>query len=384
LFLLTAYAATIQDSDDIDAGEKEHRQMLRAQMALPDDAAIKKGCHRRPNRTIVMQCVGACGEWLLRTTKYFYANGKEWDNGKPGFERLMNYESRPCRVCSNANRNSNVNGAFVKNLVGKRRYKNHGFTETVFYTKWTAQNGLGYISGLPMSKRGPRGEVPYQVNICRINNDLPHTPENCFLDIGEINPQQSKELIPCLKTAYHAIFAAVDLVPDDVDVWRQNFKNTSKENGVKAHSRKENAGYKKQRRNLHLKEIVSGMVNSHVQSDLKKRKTRDARINFETVDKETYLTNANKAVEDFLFASNLQCYFSFAALTIINGPRRFSLDRINNDLSHFGKDGKDTSNLRLVCRVFNTSSGMTREIFQLLKTSMLDKKRIEDLKRKRE
>ena len=126
-----------------------------------------------------------------------------------------------------------------------------------------------------------------------------------------------------------------------------------------------------------LKQILCLMVQNIVKSDIKSKRLDPTKI-----DVFKYKQEAKKKVAAFLLASDQTCSVSGTNLTIINGPRRFSLDRTDKLLPHFGASiaTMNMLNINLRCRLFNMPQKVSKESWE----KAVPCTKLKYLKRKRE
>ena len=93
-------------------------------------------------------------------------------------------------------------------------------------------------------------------------------------------------------------------------------------------------------RDLHLPNVVGHAVSGHIFQD-----TNIRRNNPHTAEE------LKQIYYDLLIEQGFRCATSKMMMTIENGPRRFSFDRINDKLGHI------PGNVRAVCRIFNPGNG---------------------------
>ena len=120
---------------------------------------------------------------------------------------------------------------------------------------------------------------------------------------------------------------------------KENWKNSPAQNGI--FGRQEDYDlYKKLVRQHQLKLIVSAAAKSHIyQDEIVRGGNRHKGIELRNI----YF--------DVLMEQGFRCATSKMMMTIENGPRRFSFDRIDDKLGHI------KGNIRVVCRIFNPGNG---------------------------
>lgn len=301
-----------------------------------------------------------CQKWKEKTPTNFQENSSS-DNlatCKPGFESLRGSKSYPCLACYN-----NVRFQIVRNY--KKEDKNWSVEEVTEMVN--RQGGKCPISGAVFSEDSSNPDN--FVNLCRKNNDKKHTIANCFLGIAECNPNQH-DAIPCLFETYKEIYTTnlkladgkITLTTDEDDAKRvaeftQNWSQNPIQNGVTADCVIDLQAYDKQLKDKHLPAII-GAVNQHLTNDIEAGRLSTSMMK---VSRKKYVQNAKAAAFKLLIAKKCLCNVSGFPLTIDNGPFRFSFDRNDDSLPHFGLDGTDVTNLNVRGRIFNTSRKMTRK-----------------------
>jgi hypothetical protein len=213
------------------------------------------------------------------------------------------------------------------------------------------QKGVGRISGLPIDFAKGKICICAYENFGRKNEFASHSDENTFYDIMAFNPQQGKHLL-VLEDIYDEMSRLeIDLNRPNVDIFK-TMHLTPKESGVTANWKNETKLYDEQIAYCHLTHIIQLMVSHHVGTDF-----NAGRISASNLAKTSAKTRKKiqQKVIDHIISINGKCQLIGYDLTVINGPYRFSLDRIDNSKAHFlGEDGLDISNIRVICRVFNT------------------------------
>jgi hypothetical protein len=165
------------------------------------------------------------------------------------------------------------------------------------------------------------------------------------------NPLQDKYIL-CLEDVYDEMSRLeIDLKRPNIEIFK-TMHFTLQESGVTANRTTENKLYNEQVDYCHLPRIIQKMVSYHIGHDID-----SGRISANNLAKTSAQTRKNiqKKVIDHIISINGKCEFIGYDLTVINGPYRFSLDRIDNNLAHFlGEDCLDISNIRVICRVLHT------------------------------
>lgn len=322
-----------------------------------------------PRVTFEMCCV-RCGKWKEATNMFFMTNNKS----------LHNSRSNPCRKCTAEimfSKHRTVEHEAARRLMNPYRNLRPKDMLTYpdtpvgwFWEQWRKQGGdwtcdekgrfrstrpaRCSISGVPMRMGGIHEAWCVSVN----NSDLSlgsnledHQSESCELILAELNVQQHS-VIPDLAKAWQEVITdsivRLDMSAEALQAERaelesaartnwENRKNT-KLNGVTANSETERKLYKQQVRNLDLSAICGAHAANHRRHDGLKGRANDM---------------GREDIYAKLCAQPL-CSSTGVPMTIINGPRRFSVDRIDNSIGH------TKANTRLVCRILNSPAGMTR------------------------
>jgi hypothetical protein len=217
--------------------------------------------------------------------------------------------------------------------------------------KMFEQKGVGRISGLPIEFANGKICICAYENFGGKKQFESHTDENTFYDIMPFNPAQGKHLGD-LEDIYDEMSRLeIDLNRPNVDIFK-TMHLTRKQSGVTANCVTERKLYFEQTDYCHLPRIIQLMVSHHVDTDF------DAgRISANNLSKTSAQTRKKiqQKVIDHIISVNGKCQLIGYDLTVINGPYRFSLDRIDNSKAHFlGENCLDLSNIRVICRVFNT------------------------------
>jgi hypothetical protein len=177
---------------------------------------LKPNCYLI-DRKIFMRCVG-CGQLKERTTQNFYSNhgGKNFKTCRAGYEDLNNSYLRPCIPCTTIHsfevyQDTDV---FVNMLL--KQYTKTGLSIEWFYETLKQQQYVGLISGKILRL------VPSDINsvgIHKHDNNKEHTPDNCFLEVQELNVCQH-QAIPCLFCSWKQLFNFIlhqHLFPENQD-----------------------------------------------------------------------------------------------------------------------------------------------------------------------
>jgi hypothetical protein len=307
-----------------------------------------------------------CEKWKERTTEYFTAAGvngdiEKWFRGSiPGYEPIGNNQTVPCNRCFKKL-------DWIRGIVHKypklRPPENLGYPDSPvgwFHHSW--DNFVSCpITGLPKSffKLGPNRKNGIGINNQIINifegrkySQKTHRSETTELCANFANVQQG-EKIPILNWSsfYENL---VDLIENDIDlqieedtmikIINKNWENAPYENGVTTLPKENPILYRKEVYELHLRRIISIFANRHVESDIKAERIESSNI-------KEVKSSLRKYYFELLVKQGFRCATSLMMMTIENGPRRFSFDRINDKLGHI------PGNVRAVCRIFNPGNG---------------------------
>jgi hypothetical protein len=310
---------------------------------------LKPGCllYRNKNKQyfVGMKCFN-CKKMYPRTTLFYNRQSRQklkaFESAQPAHEVLHNSISNPCRLC----KQPRTEMQFLKIWDNMYIISIPQMIEKMF-----EQKGVGRISGLPIDFAKGKICICAYENFGKKHEFESHTDENTFYDIMPFNPAQGKHLGD-LEDIYDEMSRLeIDLNRPNVDIFK-TMHLTRKQSGVTANCTTETKLYNEQRAYCHLPHIIQLMVSYHIQHDF------DAgRISANNLAKTSAQTRKKiqKKVIDYLISINGKCEFIGYDLTVINGPYRFSLDRIDNSKAHFlGEDGLDLSNIRVICRVLHT------------------------------
>lgn len=318
--------------------------------------------HLKPNSRfhkgiIEMQCA-VCQEFFPRTTEFFsmsLKNRKHLTTSQPGREILLNSKSTPCKMCrakaGKAYRNTPK--GYATNLTCKAIYPqlNHSWV----FRQVSRQNNVGYYTGFPLTLASGDWQASIH-NLVPAQKD--HRPENCVLDIFELNINQggSSGAIPDLGVAIDALFKAFlanyGAPPLPGDTWLHALSQTPQEMGITG-SRTNQKEYQKQCSEKHLPRILSIMITNHHRND--KIKKRD--LNWRPLTREENRKLERDVVEK-LIAQGCRCAYSHVPLTWTNGWQRLSFERLDNSRPHFENRGLD--NVVFICRSLNGPAQMSR------------------------
>ncbi len=138
---------------------------------------------------IFMSCK-ACCEWKPRTSRFFQeANMQNWETCPPGCESLRAL----CRDCKSHKGKEQKD--YKKSLINNYPQLSVEWLDAQF----DEQVGRGQFS---LSRMQFVTNGAWRVSIHALDNDLGHSPENCVLDVLELNVPQHKA-IPDLEEAIH-------------------------------------------------------------------------------------------------------------------------------------------------------------------------------------
>jgi hypothetical protein len=322
-------------------------EKITKQVIAFDGIFLKPGCLLYKNKNnqyfVGVKCL-TCKKIHPRTTLFFYRNQKleDFEASQPAHEQLNNSVSMPCRPC----KRPQTEIQFLKSWKTK-----YIITIPQMIDKMFEQKGVGRISGLPIDFAKGKICICAYENFGRKNEFASHSDENTFYDIMAFNPAQGKHLL-VLEDIYDEMSRLeIDLKRPNVDIFK-TMHLTRKKSGVTANRTNETKLYNEQVDYCHLPRIIQKMVSHHIDTDFKK-----GRISANNLAKTSAKTHKKiqQKVIDHIISINGKCQLIGYDLTVINGPYRFSLDRIDNSKAHFlGEDCLDISNIRVICRVFNT------------------------------
>jgi hypothetical protein len=305
---------------------------------------------------IKMPCV-MCNELKPRTTEYFNAchGGENFETCEPGHETLQNSIGHPCKTCRaelTQKRNITKDG-FIHQLV-----MNYPQLSVEWFRKtFEKQNGRGLITNTELILTTHSKNC---AGIHRYNNDLDHTPENCFLEVQELNIQQH-DAIPSLFESWKQLFTLLVKnfkEKDNIDYlkpFQDQYNVTPKELGIIRGN--DIKTYSKALRGQHLKTILSQQINSHIKHDIKTRGFK-LPLNYS---RSQFVSLVYPNVILQMEKQKARCGYTDIGLTIENLWTRFSLERINNDDFHFTETG-ELPNCILICRIFNVAKQLSRKM----------------------
>jgi hypothetical protein len=329
---------------------------------------------------VTTECV-RCGVRKPLLPRVFSAQsgGKTLQTAVAGCESFKNYESNPCLACFRAmcaERAATVDGRVAIVMGSYRRIGVDGF-----WSMWRRQGGIVVSSGgqtrilaaarcavlhlpLHLSGRGIAEWFAPSVNNLSQQHKAPHDHvlEHCELACAEVNVSQH-DAIPCLKEAWRALIEdaaramELSLTPDGHAVLEAETRAAGAEvatnwahrkdkarNGVTVSQRADKAAYDRQCSDCDVATIAKYAAKHHREED--GRKFGAAAPHQLTV---------QEMVDKWIAAP--RCAHSGVVLTIRNGPRRVSMDRVNNAVHH------TAANTVGVCRLLNSPAGMSRAKF---------------------
>jgi hypothetical protein len=321
---------------------------------------LKPSCHLIDGK-ILMRCV-VCGILKERTTEHFYRShdGENFESCRAGYECLHNSILSPCVPCKAIHKFQfrETEEGFVYDLV--RLYNTTGLTIDWFYETLKQQQGRGPISGKVLQLK------PTAINsagIHKYDNDLEHTPDNCFLEIQELNVCQH-EAIPCLFCSWKQLFNCVlnqHMFPENqenskyLEYVKSQYFVKPKDIGIIRS--KSNITLYNQECNYRLfPHILRKAIQYHIKDDIKVKRFKLP----QDIPRKEYLQmvfdNSIKQLEK----QSWKCAYTKVNLTIANLWTRFSFERINDDESHFTQTGELT-NIVFICRLLNTPKKLSHE-----------------------
>lgn len=326
---------------------REHEERGGTWEHLPRNSRYHEG-------VVEMECVH-CRKFLPRTPEFFLKNSNNFETSKPGCESLSNTRKQPCTTCRLKLRKDHRNTpeGYLAGLTSRSSYP---LLDHAWVLKQLAnQNNRGYFTGFPL------GLVPgnWQASIHNLNTaEKEHRPENCVLDILELNVNQGghEGAIPSLPVAAAELFQAFldnyDAPPLPGDKWLNALTQTRQQLGIirRKLSQKE---YDKQAHEIHLPSILSRMiVNNHNEDKIKKRYQ-----NWTPITQEEH-RDLQRLVVQKIIAQGCRCAYSGVPLTMTNGWQRLSFERLDNSRAHFGN--RNLENVVFICRILNGFPQMSR------------------------
>jgi hypothetical protein len=341
---------------DVAADTKLIEDKLRTYLASAKKLKLKKGC-KLENGQMFMMCV-VCEIFRPRTTEYFDASmgGSNFVTSLPGHEYLCNSISRPCKKCwvVLSQKHHATESGFIRHLLWASYPK---LTVEWFYDTLQKQNGNGIITNMKLKLTT---NSQNSAGIHRKDNSVDHVPENCFLEVQELNVPQY-DSIPDLQAAWVEVYSLLvtyfdeDEPLDCFQPFQENLTATPKSLGININPR--TYAYNKELRNKYLKYILHCDIRSHILEDVKKQRFK--------LPPETTMNQFVKLVYPNAIAQlkkqEGRCAYSHIGLTIPNLWTRFSFERLDNNLPHFTNDGK-LPNCVFICRLFNGSRQLSRKM----------------------
>jgi len=242
-----------------------------------------------------------------------------------------------------------------------------------FWERWRVQGGeFDVVDGKHVITRAARCAITdvelavggIHVEFCAsINNrDVAtkgrenHRAEDCELICAALNVAQQHEDIKDLRATFRALVeaddaadapsAAADEAARRAEI-ELNWSRSPKENGVAASCVHDSAAYMAQMQDRHLADICGKMAVTHRKTD------RDA-------GRDNDLTAADIYA---MLRALPRCAYTRALSTIRNGPLRFSVERVDDNVGHV------KGNCILVSRMLNSPAGMSRATFVAMRTA---------------
>jgi hypothetical protein len=335
------------------------RSKLQDELEQGLEINLKPNCYLIDNK-IFMICA-RCGEAKERTSANFAMDHardtkKHFSSYRAGWEPLQNSESTPCVECKSKLFKTwhRTEDGFIKNLVSS--YVSTGLSIEWFRKILQEQGGKGPISGTILQLITKKVNC---VSIHKYDNSKEHTPDNCFLEVQEINVAQW-EAIPCLFCAWKNLFTKIldqymneqdnseylsfvrsqyFVKPKDIDIIHYNAKY-----------------YNKQKLYYHFPSILNQAIKNHIRGDIENK-----RFAFpDNIDRLEFVKivyhNSIKQLEKQLW----KCAYTDVNMSIENLWTRFSFERINGILPHFTQLGELT-NIIFVCRLLNASRQLSKD-----------------------
>jgi len=328
-----------------------------------------------------MRCVG-CDVVKPALPSHFTIAGKKarFTASASGQENLRNSPAYPCNVCFArilAIRDATVDGWVRCTMHNYKRLrarntKMYGTkAEGWFWERWRVQGGdFDVVNGKHVITRAARCAITdveiavggihlefcASVNNRVVANKGEHRAEDCELICAALNVAQQHEDIKDLGAAFRALVEADDAADAPSAAANEaarraeielNWSRSPEENGVTASCMHDTAAYNAQMHYLHLARICGQMARNH-------RKT----------DREAGLANDLTAADIVAMLHALpRCAYTRALFTIVNGPLRFSVERVDDNVGHV------KGNCILVSRMLNTAAGMSRATFVAMRTA---------------
>jgi hypothetical protein len=265
-----------------------------------------------------------------------------FEAAKPGHEQFHNSISVSCRLLCGL-RQTEI--SFLKHWE-----KKYIITTPQMKRKIIDQKNIGKISGFPIEFKIGKISIGFYNTLPGKTSSNSFTYENSFYDIECFNPTKGKHL-GVLEDVYDEMSRLeIDFKPN-VEIFK-TMHLTVKQSGVTANCTTDQKIYNEQRGYCHLPAIIQQIVSNIISSDF--QTGHISANNLAKTDPETR-KKIQKKVIDYIISINGKCELIGYDLTVINGPYRFALNRIDKSKAYFlGNDCLDLSNIRVICRVFNT------------------------------
>lgn len=334
-------------------------------MTLQDSIIAKKELHcakidgtpylpkrcRWVNAKLEQQCM-RCARWLSRCpTNFAMKSVESFETTELGKEKL----NATCRECDATVKGTGIR--YLKSLLGIYPQ----LTLTWAKDQLAKQSGKGLITNFEMMLTRKTANA---IGVHRYNNDLDHTPDNCFFECRELNVPQG-ESIPSLFEAWQAIFAFLDqylINPltgwQDCLTFKAGIEVKLSDLGIETQyvrTKEERALRDRESQAYHFRSIIQLRIQTHIQDDVARGRMDPIPSHLLVVFKNNVYSNAVQK----LTAQGFRCHYSGVPLTIEKGFARFSFERINNDLPHFCGSG-ELSNIVFVCRLLNACTQLSR------------------------
>jgi len=205
------------------------------------------------------------------TTQFFQAAGqaKNFIFSRAGSESLCNNKSSPCKSCRSdmdGKRFATEDG-FISRLIG--HYP--GLTRLWFYETFEVQGGRGKITNTALKLTSNQVNC---VGVHRYDNEKEHVPENCFLEVQELNIPQHDSILSLMEAwtnvFQHFInaFAGREDSVDYMQNFREQFMLTLKILGITKSNCSSNNEYNVRCREMHFESILMSRINAHIQHDI--------------------------------------------------------------------------------------------------------------------
>jgi hypothetical protein len=297
---------------------------------------------------IGMKCFN-CKQMHPRNALFFSRNEllESFEAAKPGHEEFHNTSTFPCRLCGP----SRTEISFLKN------WKQHKLLSiSQLKMKISDQKHIGKISGFPIEFKAGKISIgfyntpPGKTSSRGSSNSF--TYENLFFDLKCFIPAKAGKYLGCVEDVYDEMSRLeIDLNRPNVEIFK-SMHFTKKQSGVTANRTTDSKLYAKETNYYHLPAIISTMISRCIFNDL-----TTGRISANNLAKTSLEVRKKiqKKVIDYIISINGKCELIGYDLTVINGPYRFALNRLDKSKAHFlGDYCLDLSNIRVICRSFNT------------------------------